>query len=565
MNPTILGLELPFFLTESETLELWLAAAALLLAVWRPRLLRRWFGRWERQAAQFARRPWRGLLVCGLFPVILRLLTVSLYPPAIPKIADEFGYLLLADTFAHGRLTNPPHPLWQHFETIYVLHQPTYTSIYPLGMGVVYGLAQILHVPLWFAVALVLGGLCAAIYWMIEAWLPPHWALLGGLLAALHLTVFSQWMHSYWGGGLAALGGALVLGAVPRLMRSQRPLHACLFLLGIATVINTRPYEGVMLSVLPCAAVAWWLISNRTVPLARRLLHVALPIALLGAGMVAFLAYYNWRVTGSPFVTGYQLHRTAYGTPQTFYWQPPVPAPHFRHKAIEDCYEWQLAYRKVADSKWRLLDFTAKKARAFWSFFIGPLLSIPLLTLFCLRFRWSLALPFSSGLLMMIGVALYPFFFPHYTAPVTGTLFLAVAVGLRRLRAIRFRGARAGLALGRWVILALALSVVWQIWEDIGNRDTRLLHPLTPRAQVEQRLLEGGGKHLVIVSYGPDHVFHNEIVYNAADIDASPIVWARDMERDNDELLRYYQNRTVWIFQPDAKPPRLSPYNPGTR
>ncbi len=66
----------------------------------------------------------------------------------------------------------------------------------------------------------------------------------------------------------------------------------------------------------------------------------------------------------------------------------------------------------------------------------------------------------------------------------------------------------------------------------------------------------------MFVHYTPRHLFA-EWVHNAADIDKSRIVWAQDLgPLENQKLQQYYPDRKVWLLEPDARPPRLEPYQP---
>jgi hypothetical protein len=82
------------------------------------------------------------------------------------------------------------------------------------------------------------------------------------------------------------------------------------------------------------------------------------------------------------------------------------------------------------------------------------------------------------------------------------------------------------------------------------------------RIAIDRRLAQSGGKQLVFVHYAPQHRL-DQWVWNAADIDRSAIVRALDLGPAEDEKLRrYYPDRSAWLLEPDARPPRLERYQP---
>src|SRR5215471_4123850 len=252
-----------------------LIAAGLLFPQWRVGAV----VRLERAFTRFANHRTRAILLVGSLPLIVRLAIIPVLGVPAPLVADEFGYLLLADTFASGRLANPTHPFWKHFETVYVFHQPSYTSIYPVAPAIIPAIAKLLGMHPWIGVCFCAGLLCALTCWMLQGWLPPKWALIGSLLAVCRFTIVSSWMNTYWGGAAAAIGGALVLGALPRIMKYQRRRDALLFALGLAVLAQSRPFEGMLFALAPVGILGWWLLREKRVAPRVRVTRVALPLA----------------------------------------------------------------------------------------------------------------------------------------------------------------------------------------------------------------------------------------------------------------------------------------------
>src|SRR3984885_3126192 len=230
----------PIGFASSDFIEVILALVFVVLALaWRP-----WISPLGRRLAQ--RTGWSMALLVVL-PIALRLALLPQYPIPTPNVSDDFSYLLIADTLRHFRLANPTHPLQQFFETFFVLQQPAYASIFPLGQGLILAIGWTIFGHPWVGVALSIGALCALCYWMLRAWTSPGWALVGGLLAVIEFGPLNQWMNSFWGGAVAACAGCLVFGSLPRLRDGSSARYGALLGLGIGLHWLCRPYETIFL------------------------------------------------------------------------------------------------------------------------------------------------------------------------------------------------------------------------------------------------------------------------------------------------------------------------------
>jgi hypothetical protein len=555
-------------------IEFCLAFIAITAAYAVPNLAAWWYQRAGRLLKPLARRPRLAVLVVGLLALAARAAVLPILPVPQPAIHDEFSYLLAADTFAHGRLTNPTHPMWIHFESFHIIQKPTYASMYYPGQGLLLAAGQVFFGHPFVAVWLSVGVMCAAICWMLQGWLPASWALLGGFLATMRLAVFSYWANSYYGGALAAIGGALVLGALPRIKRRQRVGDALLMGFGLAILANTRPYEGLFFGIPIAVALFLWMFKKKGPLLRISIRHILLPIGLLLALTIAAMGYYFWRVTGSPFRTGYQVDMQTYGL-LYFPWQKLQPPPQFHHAVMRNFYlgKYNIEVYEYARSHPFPLVFI--KLLELWLFFLGPVLTLPLLAWVAVkpfgRFRnyisrktrFLMLLCFISA----VGIAL-PIYVPqpHYAAALTGAIYALVLQAMRHVRLWKWNQEPTGLAVPLICLGLLLLRAVVPVagiavppglprtWysPQWGNAD---------RSRALSQLTGIQGRQLAIVRYKPDHDIADEWVYNEADIDNSKVVWAREMSpAENEKLITYFKDRQVWLAEPDENPPRLSPY-----
>lgn len=548
-------------LSSKEILTDLIVLSCFVLAWFVPRFGSRILDPAEKFAERLAERRRTTIFLIAALTILVRLCLLWQVPIPVPHVHDEFSYLLEGDTFAHGRLTNPTHALWTFFDTIHVNQIPTYMSKYPPAQGAVLALGQLLGLP-WIGVVLSTALMCAAVLWMLQGWLPARWALLGGMLVLLRLGIFSYWMNSYWGGAVPAIGGALVLGAAPRLLRFRRWSDAVLLGLGAAILANSRPLEGLIV----CIPVTGFLVmrfcgkSNRArrTPLVK--LAVPLCITLLLCG--TFMGYYNWQGTGSPLVFPYMVNEKAYVSTPTLFWQKARPPLHYLNSQFEGFYNGWMRSEWVdgrVDSVAHAFKHIGLSAMKVTYFFIWPELCLPLIALPWIlrdhRIRFLIVVTAFS----FLGFLLVPWTQAHYAAPLTAALFALLVQGIRHLRRWEHRGRPVGIGLSRVIVLfSVLLAPLHPHSQAIANSGPQ---GIEYRSEFESQLGKLPGKHLVIVHYSPEHPVLEEWVYNRADIDDAKVVWAREIPgMDVRPLLNYFRGYSIWLAEADGSPPRLTAY-----
>jgi hypothetical protein len=316
------------------------------------------------------------------------------------------------------------------------------------------------------------------------------------------------------------------------------------------------------------ASLLVWLAGKYSPPIQVTALRVMAPLitALLITG--AFIAYYDWSVTGNPLLLPHSLNlKTYYSTP-LFIWEKLRPPMHYNNRQFDDFYNGWVRdnfHGSVRD----ILRVSWEKVRAYpsaflWSGALPALLASPLV----LRDR-KIRLLVVELAVCGVGLFLVVYSMPHYAAALTCVIYALLVQAVRHLRTVRWKGHPTGIALSRVSVTLLITVTAFNLyhvvrypndpyawsWDKSRGSDAR--------QRIEAFLAGEPGRQLVMVRYASTHNPHGEWVYNSADIDAQQIIWARELGTEQDEkLLAYFKGRKVWLFDPDRDWKHVRPYTP---
>jgi hypothetical protein len=510
-------------------------------------------------------------MACGILGMLMPVVFGLWSGIPEPAVHDEFVYLLGADTFAHGRMTNPAPQLPEFFESPHLLVTPSYASKYPPAQSIALAIGQVLggH-PIW-GVWLSCGLFAAALCWMLQSWVSPRWALAVTIVAIMTRGISSYWAQSYWGGMVAAMGAALVLGAVHRTLRAPSVITSVLMGLGLVILANSRPFEGAILAVVVMPLLTWWLVASGRVPFRVKLLRCVIPCAAVLVAGGLWMALYNRAVTSSALLQPYEAHNAQYFGQGPFIFSElyePERQPHPRVAEVYDIQRHPTARGAVLASEF-FRNFLSRSQRSLEAAFtltssgdyegevkksilwLALLVMVPMLSS-----RWALFCGVAF-LAVSAGGAVTRWWFPHYSAPAVPLVLALVATGLRQMSLPGGRRGRATLApfaVATLAFAAVSLPAVRVIGagrpgpgERAPTMNREYVDPIRARARALAQLDREPGKKLVFVNVTSD-AKHYEWVYNPADLEAANVLFVHDLgDVKNRQLIALWPDRTPWI------------------
>lgn len=522
------------------------------------------------------------VLVFGIVGFVLPMIYGFVNDFPVPHVQDEFGYVVGADTFANGRLTNPTPAFYEHFESPHLLFAPSYASKYPPMQSLFMVAGQVLFGQPIFGIWLSCGAAAAALFWMLLAWTKPKWAVLGTILMILLIGITSYWAQSYWGGMVAFTGGSLFFGGVRRNFDKLSVGATLLMILGGIILVNSRPFEGFVTMVPALVVLFIYLLKDKENSLSLKLRRVVLPAFCLTAVALSGMLYYNFKITGSALTLPYSIHQSQYHPAALFVFQSPNPEAAKGHPRLRKLYA-EISNPPILKDLYSFGFSETIYLRPFYGF-VFLFLFVPyfLLSPPLIVFLYFAAVPLAykdRRLLLIVSSIVFTFacmslaaFWDlyHYAAPITCCFYVLLVEGFRRLTDLINREGKKSQKNLAYVLIVVLIgsSIAYpQLVEptfakggyssQIGSSlETLKLDKATTleipkratyfKAAMEKAVETLPGKYIAVVSYASNYSVHDEIVYNKADIENAKLVWAYDLgEEKNAALLDYYNDRKI--------------------
>ena len=352
------------------------------------------------------------------------------------------------------------------------------------------------------------------------------------VLLVIHPYILGHWGHTYFGGSVALLGGALFFGGLRHSHQKMSLSNSIAVGLGVVILANSRPFEGLVVVILSLPVM----IDRTRLGIAkdgiRKTVNIwVIPLFILALLLVAWILYYNYVLVGLPFRFYYLNWDKHTATVELIRNYAGSPSPSIGLKLVR-----------------------------LWIAFIGFYLSLAFLGVPILLKQKVFLFEITCIVVLTLVSVNFSRAWPHYLAPVVSLLFFVLFSGMHEMAHCKiFKNKKVPMVLlgGFW-----AIYLTGSVFSSYQLFERGPIQPYFPKLLMKPQIVDDleseEGKDLIIVKYGENHLVHEEWVYNAADIDESEVVWARDLgSLKNRKLFEYYHERNIWEFYPDRDPVEL--------
>lgn len=534
--------------------------------------------------AEFNVDTWVITLAFGIVGFVLPMFYGYLFGFPVAHVQDELSYTVAADTYANGKITNPTPAHFEHFETSHVLMEPSYISKYPPLQGMFMAVGQVVFGHQIFGVWLSCGLFAAALFWMLSVWTTREWAILGTIAMIALIGINSYWAQSYWGGMIASAGGALFFGGFRRLFEKLSTGSTVVMTLGGVILVNSRPFEGTLMMLPSLLILLIWVIRNKENTFSKKFTRIILPGLVVGGIALSAMFYQYYRVTGNPFKLPYSVHHAQYYPAPLFSFQEFNPNANKGNPRIRQIYD---IYTKppILDSILETGVPDSTVLRSVYGFiYVNSATPFFLLSPFLFLFFFiSVALAVkSSKWFWLVGATIIFTFIcmafgvwwdqHHYAAPLTCCFFVFLTEGFRRFYGSGKDSQKRlilltffGLIIGSFIYQELFaykqprmkkdFSADRVLLEDSLANHKKIRIEVPKRAtffkdELEKIVEKSNERYIAIVHYADGYDFHDEIVFNKADIANAKLIWAHDLGAEkNKRLLEFYNQRKPLLIK----------------
>lgn len=440
--------------------------------------------------------------------------------PEIPSFFTQ------AKIFAMGRINVASHELREFFQTSYCVNNGKYFSMYPPGWPLILSFGILFKLP-WI-VNPMLTCLCLYTIYLLGVRLYEHETAWIAIIFAGFSPIVINYSSSYLSEPASLLFSVLFFYAATRSLESSSIIFPVLsgFYLGFLFLV--RPYSAVAIC-LPMAV--YWVFNLARQP---KLIWQGALLSFHFLCVAALHFAYNYYQTGSfwllPLVYYNPFNKPGFG-----FRSPDVSIKPFYFgplSALENL---------VVD----LINLNWVALPLLFLFFLSALIGP--------RKKWDWLLGTTA-----ISIIVFHFFYYHkglgkFQFPALFAMFLLSARGVVKLEQFlkdHFHVPSCGSFKVLFVLFPLLVNIILLITPGyIGTVKTQATFP-DPFLQVRRKNITNS---IIFLKTVPEHWDNSELyIQNSPDFDDS-VLFAKDLGPKNILLMRYYPNRTYYLYEFDRK------------